>query len=267
MRRVVKTAAVVAVVLLLLGGASVLWVYTASQQVPEFYDVAVAVKPKDQAVERDAFVARAAALASDLQSDGHWHSLFTADEINAWLALELAANYPDLLPVELRDPRISLSPGAATIGCRYRSGELETVVSITLDAYLQAPNVLRARPPCPGRRLAGAAGAHSRRHLAPPSSSTCDSNGAMRTVFRSRLITFPPVGDSKSFPPRLDSIEPQQRAVRFWQGRAPAATGCQPIVPEPLRVPTASLAPPVDEQPGSDDQPRVRTAEKDTVHK
>ncbi len=254
-------------VLLLLGGASVLWVYTASQQVPEFYDVAVAVNPKDQAVERDAFVARAAASASDLQSDGHWHSLFTADEINAWLALELAANYPDLLPVELCDPRISLSPGAATIGCRYRTGELETVVSITLDAYLQAPNVLRARPPCPGRRLAGAAGAHS--------DGICAAQQLnLRLELRHAhgvpvaLITFPPVGDGKSLPPRLDSIELGHGEL-FVSGRAghPLPPDASPIVPEPFRVPTASLAPPADEQPGSDDQPRVCAAEKDTVHK
>ncbi len=256
-------------VLLLLGGASVLWVYTASQQVPEFYDVAVAVKPKDQAVERDAFVARAAALASDLQSDGHWHSLFTADEINAWLALELAANYPDLLPVELCDPRISLSPGTATIGCRYRSGELETVVSITLDAYLQAPNVLALRV---RRARAGA--------LPVPLGHILDgiSRAAQQLNLRLEwrhahgvpvaLITFPPVGDGKSLPPRLDSIELRDGEL-FVSGRAghPLPPDASPIVPEPLRVPTASLAPPADEQPGSDDQPRVGAAEKDTVHK
>ena len=103
-------------------------------------------QPQEQQEARDQFVVQATALASDLHRPGHWQSLFTADQINAWLALELATNYPDLLPDELQrsasfDPR----PNEATIACRYESGDMAAVLSLTVDAYLHEPNVLALR--------------------------------------------------------------------------------------------------------------------------
>ena len=145
MRKLLKIAAIVAAVVLIVAGVSLFSVYQASQQVPEFYRHAIARDPAGQQQARDEFVAQATALASDLHRGGRWQSVFTADQINAWLALELARLYPELMPGDLRDPRIVIRDNEATIACRHGNGEITSVLSLTADAYLQGPNVLALR--------------------------------------------------------------------------------------------------------------------------
>ncbi|MBI3837106.1 MAG: hypothetical protein HY288_04125 [Planctomycetia bacterium] len=145
MRKLLKIAGIVAAVAVIVAGVSLFSVYEASQQVPEFYREAISRDPDDQQQARDEFVAHAAALASDLHRAGRWQSLFTVEQINAWLALELAKNYPDLMHGELHDPRIVIRDNEATIACRHGGGEVASVLSLTVDAYLQEPNVLALR--------------------------------------------------------------------------------------------------------------------------
>jgi hypothetical protein len=145
MRKASKIVAILAAVGVLTFGVSLFSIYEASRLVPEFYHEAISRDPIEQQEARDQFVVQATALASDLHRSGHWQSLFTADQINAWLALELATHYPDLLPDELRDPRISIRDREATIACRYESGGMAAVLSLTVDAYLHEPNVLALR--------------------------------------------------------------------------------------------------------------------------
>jgi len=238
-------------------------VYRASQQVPEFYVEAVAIEPEAQRDDRDAFVARATALASDLSGEGRWHSLFTADQINAWLALELANNYPGLLPAELRDPRISLTKDAATIGCQYQSGELASVVTIELDAYLHEPNVVAVR-----LRQARAG------TLPVPLGSILDSISYaaqqldLQLEWRTShgdpvaLIKLPPLHDSNHESLRLESLELRDGELFVAGSVGHPPLDSSPVVPEPLRVPTAKADPAVDE-----DQPLVGSAEKATLQK
>jgi hypothetical protein len=144
-RRTIHIAAVLTAVVLLTVGVSLFSIYEATQSVPQFYHDAVSREPEEQTEARDQFVAQATALASDLHASGRWQTLFTADQINAWLALELASNYPDLLPAEMRDPRVSIHEHEITVACRYESGDMAAVLSLTLDAYLHEPNVLALR--------------------------------------------------------------------------------------------------------------------------
>ena len=145
MPKALKIVAILAATVAVVTGVSLFSIYEASQQVPEFYREAVSLHPEDQQPARDEFMAHAAALASDLHRGGPWQTLFTTDQINAWLALELATNYPELLPEDLCDPRISISDKEATIACRYRNGEMSAVLSLTVDVHLQEPNVLAVR--------------------------------------------------------------------------------------------------------------------------
>ncbi len=261
MPRAVKITALVTVSLLLAAGIAVLLVYQASQSVPKFYQDAVAVNATEQFDERDSFVARASALASDLQNEGHWQSLFTSDEINAWLALELSGNYAHLLPPEIRDPRVSITSDGAALGCYYRTGEIDTVVSVKFEAYLHSPHVVAVRIrsaragalPVPlGHILDGIS--HVAREL------------NLRLEWRKShgdpvaLVTLPRLGEVPNESLRLESIELREGElfVAGTVGRPMLEAG--PVMAEPLRVPTAQLD--LDEE-----SPRIGARENDAFQK
>jgi hypothetical protein len=259
-RRIVKITSLVTVAALLLVGIAVLLVYQAARSVPEFYQAAVAIEPQEQEDERDAFVARATALASDLHGQGRWQSLFTADEINAWLALELSTNYPDLLPAEMRDPRISITPEGATLGCHYKSGEIDSVVTVKFEAYLHSPHVVAIRV---SHARAGALPVPLGLILDGISSVARDLN--LRLEWRKAqgdpvaLITLPPLSDSSRDSMRLDSIELRDGELFVAGTVGGSPLDSQPIVAEPLIVPTAKK--------DAKSQPRVGSAEKETLQK
>ena len=109
---------------------------------PAFYQAAV---ERDAAVleeDSDQCLQQAAALASNLQSPGEWQAIFSADQINGWLAVDLCGNYGEALPPEITNPRIDFHSGAATLACTYRHAGHETVMSIAFDLYLSEPNVV-----------------------------------------------------------------------------------------------------------------------------
>ncbi len=145
MRKRHKILALAATAALAVGGIASLWVYEAAQHVPAFYREAVELDVDDQAPARDEFVAQLTALASDLNHEGPWQTLFTADQINAWLALELNRSYPEMLSQGFCEPRISLRANEATIACRYETEKMSAIVSLTIDAYLHEPHVLALR--------------------------------------------------------------------------------------------------------------------------
>jgi len=258
--RAVKIAALATVSLLLVAGIALLLLYQASQAVPIFYQKAVAVEAASQMDERDSFVARASALASDLHNRGNWSSLFTADEINAWLALELATNYAHLLPDEIRDPRVSITADGAALGCHYRTGEIDTVVSVLFEAYLQSPHVVAIRIrsvragslPVPlGPILDGLS--HVAREL------------NLRLEWRKShgdpvaLVTLPRLGDAPEESLRLESIELREGELYVAGTVGLPPLDSAPVLPEPLRVPTAQLE--------LDDEPRMGARENDALQK
>jgi hypothetical protein len=131
-------------VLLLLIAAGV-WIWMAVRHVPHFYVDALAVDPAVQQQASDKMVRRTAALANDARKDGHWQAVFTADQINGWLAIDREKNHPRLIPNAFHDPRVAIHDHELIIGCRYETDRLNTVLSITAEVYLQSTNVLSLR--------------------------------------------------------------------------------------------------------------------------
>lgn len=131
------------VLLLLAGLLGVL--YWASQYVPPDYRRAMQPNPEELEQRSDALLQQAGALSSDVQRRGAWEAVFTADEINGWLAVDLAQNHPGVLPPMLRDPRVAISPGEITLFCRVRRFGFSSVLSLRLEPYVVEPNVLAAR--------------------------------------------------------------------------------------------------------------------------
>ena len=138
-------AAFVVCGLLLAIGSCVFAVYSASQQVPEFYEEALKRDPVAEQKASDKMLQQATALASDVEKEGPWTAVFTAEQINGWLAVDMLQNHPDLLPPSVRDPRVGIEPERLRVACRFERGDWSSVLSLAVDAYLAEPNVIALR--------------------------------------------------------------------------------------------------------------------------
>jgi hypothetical protein len=101
-----------------------------------FYEQALQLEP--EVLERGSreLESRATALYSDARQVGQWQALFTAEQINGWLALQLAEFEERELPGQIRDPRVAISPDLFTLGFRATSGSVDTVVSVDAGVFL-----------------------------------------------------------------------------------------------------------------------------------
>jgi uncharacterized protein YpmS len=131
-RRIAGRIVLVVAVLGILGG---LLLYRAVKHVPAFYQQAMEVSLQEHMVASDKMVRDVAGLVSDVNKTGRWQAVFTAAEINGWLAVELAKKRPELLPPSLSDPRVSITKEGVSVACRFRSPALDSVASLTVDVY------------------------------------------------------------------------------------------------------------------------------------
>jgi hypothetical protein len=125
------TSLLAACVLVVIGGA-----YYAARQVRPFYKQALTLEP--EVLERGSreLESRATALYSDARQGGKWHALFTAEQINGWLAIQLAENQVEDSPRSIRDPRVAISPEILTLGFQTHSGGVETVISVDASVFV-----------------------------------------------------------------------------------------------------------------------------------
>jgi hypothetical protein len=131
--------------LLLVVVAAVCWLLWAVRQEPEFYRQAVELDQASQKDASDQMLQRATALRSDVEKVGPWQALFTAEQINGWLAVDLVENHPGTLPESFRDPRVEIRPEKMTVAWRVEQGRLAGVVSFVVEPYVPEPNVLALR--------------------------------------------------------------------------------------------------------------------------
>src|SRR6202008_224495 len=87
----------------------------------------------------------ATAVYSDARQNGQWHALFTAEQINGWLATQLAKNEDNSLPKNFRDPRVAISNDVLTLGFSTTSGGFETIVSVDASVFLTAEGAVAIR--------------------------------------------------------------------------------------------------------------------------
>ncbi len=137
--------------LLIIGGLAVLVVlillglYLAARHEPVFYREAMEIEPVVLEKASDRMLQQATALASAVKKEGHWEALFTAEQINGWLAVDMVKNHSNALPPTLRDPRVVIDPKQVTIACRFQQGGAESVLSLTVEPYVPEPNVVALR--------------------------------------------------------------------------------------------------------------------------
>jgi len=140
-----RILAITAVALLLFLVVAAVGLYQASQTVPEFYKLALAADPVEQKYASNEMFTRSARLLRDVKRKHRWQAHFTAEQINGFLAVDLQKKFPQLLPGEIRDPRVAIRKDGMSLGCRYDNGSIETVLSINMQVYLSAPDVVALR--------------------------------------------------------------------------------------------------------------------------
>jgi hypothetical protein len=140
-----RIAAGVAGLATLVVGGVLAWGFWAATRVPPFYVEALRCEPEAQQVASDKLLETATTLASNVRKEGRWQALFTADQINGWLAVDLAKNFPDTLPPGVVDPRVHIRRDGVTVACRYLDGAVVTVMSLDAEIYIDQPNVLSVR--------------------------------------------------------------------------------------------------------------------------
>ena len=145
MRKRLRIAALLGCGLLLVIALGLGGLYWALKHEPEFYRDAVRLDRSLQQQASDQMLQRAAALRSDVEKEGRWQAIFTAEQINGWLAVDLPENFPDALPESFRDPRVEIRPDGMTLACRLKQGGTTTVVTLTVEPYLPEPNLLALR--------------------------------------------------------------------------------------------------------------------------
>jgi hypothetical protein len=124
-------AGLLALLVMVVGGA-----YYAVRQVRPFYEQALRIEPEVLQRSSRELESRATALYSDATQQGTWQALFTAEQINGWLATQLSENANRTLPKNLRDPRVAIAPDVLTLGFRTTSGGVDTVVTVDSTVFL-----------------------------------------------------------------------------------------------------------------------------------
>lgn len=119
--------------------------YTASQQVPEFYSQALALETSKAQKASQELGSRVSMLYNEVRRTGRWDALFTAEQINGWLAVDLVENHADLLAPNVHDPRVQIDEGEITLAARIEGEAFSTVFTLTFEPYLYAPNVIAFR--------------------------------------------------------------------------------------------------------------------------
>ncbi|MDR2171689.1 MAG: hypothetical protein LBP59_16215 [Planctomycetaceae bacterium] len=117
--------------------------YLSAQREPEFYREAKSVPLEVQQTRNTEVIDKIRILHNDFQRKGkNWTGVFTADEINAYLAVEATKSGANLLPPDLQEPRIAFRTGSVEIACRVKQRGLTAVLSLSLGASMPEPNKL-----------------------------------------------------------------------------------------------------------------------------
>jgi hypothetical protein len=126
-------------------GVALYFVYHAAQEVPEFYAEATAMPDTQADKKSDEFTGRALALAGDVEKEGSWSSIFSDDEINGWLTVDLVEKHPDLLPKNFERPRIKILEDHVQIGVTCELRGVKTVAWIDIEGQMTKDQELALR--------------------------------------------------------------------------------------------------------------------------
>jgi hypothetical protein len=130
---------------LLITAVGAVSLYFAMHHVPSFYRRALAVEPARQEAASNEMLQKVAMLTNALKQPNRWEVLFTAEQINGWLAVDLMQNHSHAMPSILQDPRVAIDPKQVTVAGRVEIDGQWTVIRLIVVPYLSKPNTLELR--------------------------------------------------------------------------------------------------------------------------
>lgn len=111
------------------------WAVTSAQP---YYQVALEKPPEVLQENSRQLESRFATLHNDLQNEGTWQTVISADELNGWLAFKLPESFPDMLPEEVRDPRIAITERHLIFAAQSELAGVDAVVSVFVEPFVTA---------------------------------------------------------------------------------------------------------------------------------
>ncbi len=142
-RRFFKRLAYGLAIFALIAGGFLWWAANTASQVPKFYEEAAQRMPSDMQAASQLLEKQVTDLQERVKRRGDWHATFTEPQINAWLATDLAREFPTVLPKGVVDPRVVIEPDRVRVAARYVSSRFDWVISFNLRVRLtDQPNVL-----------------------------------------------------------------------------------------------------------------------------
>ena len=114
------------------------YAYRSAQRQPQFYTAALVKPPQDLAEAGQVFEQRVLDLQNSAHRSGKWETVFTADQVNGWIAVDLPRKFPQWLPRQVSDPRVSFEPDEIQFACRYEGRRFGGIVVAKADAFCTA---------------------------------------------------------------------------------------------------------------------------------
>ncbi|MBJ44051.1 MAG: hypothetical protein CMJ80_12395 [Planctomycetaceae bacterium] len=116
--------------------AILFFVYRASQAVPDFYQESLTIEPAAAAAAGDEFEHELLNTQNQLAAGNEWQLVISDEQINGWLTADLEKKFPNLLPLEVTNPRVKFVDGEVKFACHVDTDKLAAVLSIDLEPYL-----------------------------------------------------------------------------------------------------------------------------------
>lgn len=120
--------------------------YLSAQRTPEFYQEALEVPQETQELRNKEMLRSVRNLNNEIQENRKpWEAAFTAEALNAYFAVEAAKIGANLLPREIKEPRVFFSPQGIELACRVEQGAASGILHLGLGVSLPEPNRLTIR--------------------------------------------------------------------------------------------------------------------------
>lgn len=109
---------------------------------PDFYRRKAAMPPERRRAEARHFVSHSLQLRNDIMNEPRWEAAFSDEEVNAWLAEDLVAEFADQIPPGVRDPLVAFEPGRAILAFKLDDGPIRSLIWAVARVEVPEDNVV-----------------------------------------------------------------------------------------------------------------------------
>ncbi|QDU57722.1 hypothetical protein [Aeoliella mucimassa] len=184
LKRIILLAILGVILVLGIGAGSMYWAVTSTQP---YYELALEQPVEVLEESSRQLENRFTTLTSDVQAEGEWQTVISAQEVNGWLAFKLPESFPNLLPQEVQDPRVTITADDLILAARAHKSGMDVVISVYLEPFVteegdlavEIKQVLAGSLPWPTKELVDQLGRESNRVGLPVRWTQSDGNTVM----------------------------------------------------------------------------------------